>query len=424
MNDLLMHANDNIQILIVIWANIDMLVMLYLSVYTMFSRRLQIATFINCAMALFMLYFSESLLYGCRFHSARHAPMWLVNMTVKEAVLFSCAASLVIAYASWRIHRWNQNNISEMSIKESVDTLLAGVLVYNRRGRIEIINPKMESLITELYGKPVTNGMHFMQQLQHGISTQGVRFLQMGDHPIVQMKDGHVYTFTGMPLNTGWSDLTEIIASDITEENARMETLREANIRLHKVNEHLIRYNESITEVTRQKEILAARRHIHDSSNVLLLATRHCIEENGSAEEQRRLLEKWRSQLLMQKDSGIQESSPLADIDQAAQSLSMRVIYSGRMSQDKEKVHVIMLAAGECLINAAKHAKANILRVSLSESKVVFTNDGQQPFEDIAEGGGLSMVREALEKIGGRMSVETEDEFRLILEFSDRRVTL
>ena len=76
-----------------------------------------------------------------------------------------------------------------------------------------------------------------------------------------------------------------------------------------------------------------------------------------------------------------------------------------------------LAAAREALTNAAKHAKADTLTIAVSEDaaalRAQFTNDGAPPVPEIAESGGLAVLRRRLEEAGGSMRIERTPGFCL-----------
>ena len=84
---------------------------------------------------------------------------------------------------------------------------------------------------------------------------------------------------------------------------------------------------------------------------------------------------------------------------------------------------MVLEAAPETLINAVRHAGADVLRIELKEEEseliVRFSNNGTQPTA-IIEGGGLGTLRSKVERKGGTMSIETEPEFALKLRLPKR----
>lgn len=71
----------------------------------------------------------------------------------------------------------------------------------------------------------------------------------------------------------------------------------------------------------------------------------------------------------------------------------------------------------ECLTNTVSHANGHLLNVNVKDNLIKITNDGTHPKGIIKEGGGLSSLRSLIEKENGKMIVNSEPQFELIIDF-------
>ena len=69
--------------------------------------------------------------------------------------------------------------------------------------------------------------------------------------------------------------------------------------------------------------------------------------------------------------------------------------------------------------NALNHAGANLLHLTITNANgqisAVYTNNGTQPKQEIIEGGGLTSLRERIERSGGIMTVQSLPFYSLTL---------
>ena len=109
----------------------------------------------------------------------------------------------------------------------------------------------------------------------------------------------------------------------------------------------------------------------------------------------------------------------------AAHSAGMEVRITGQMPKQEDANRLFFEAATEALTNAVRHADAVTLYIALSEDdtfcSVRFTNDGNQPQNQIVEGGGLGSLRQKTEQLGGKMEVLYQPEFVLKLTVLKKR---
>lgn len=341
---------------------------------------------------------------------------------LKKIPLLSAAALLVAltagtaAFLIRRIH-WSKNHISDMSIKESFDSLPTGVCFYYENGFVGLVNNKMNELALEITGKSILNGLEFMRQLCDGTISQSCTCLRFGENPIIKTSAEKIYRFTQYIEFEDGRRLFEIIADDITELYRKTERLRKNNAELKARGERLLRYSQNITAEIREKEILNAKIKVHDNMNRLLLATRRCIDENCGAAERAGIFSLWHGNIIAFSDE--EEKNPRNDLLEASKLLGIELEFRGEIPQDIVRQNVITLAAAECMTNAVRHAEAKKLIIDISPNKVLFTNDGKVPIEKIREGGGLSTVRKKIEELHGEMLIQSAPEFKLILNFPE-----
>ena len=195
------------------------------------------------------------------------------------------------------------------------------------------------------------------------------------------------------------------------------------NRRLEEMNRRLRKYGENIRELTREKETLAAKMRIHDEFGQALLSARRLAVQPSDPAQRAEVLRLWRHSLTMMERMGEEKppSHSLAGLIEAAKAFGMQFAVDGALPPEGTPcASLLESAARECLTNAARHADATQLCASLRPSSggitATFTNDGEAPRAEIAEGGGLSSLRRSVESAGGSMRVESTPRFALTLE--------
>lgn len=329
------------------------------------------------------------------------------------ALLFTAAAGLLIA----RTLRRQKNELTAMSVKEGLDTLPTGLCFYEKGGRTLLINHEMEALCQILTGRPLQNGALFWDAVSCGPLPAGCERLSGEPEPILRLPDGRRFRFTRYPAEKG--ALYETQAADVTELLSAADELRAQGEKIAALNERLRAYGRSVTAATREQEILTAKAQIHDRMNRLLLTTRHCLEDDVSEEEWARMFSLWHGNVLLlcRDEPAARRTDPVAQLEEAAASIGLTLVFHGEMPPENDRARLIMLAAGESLTNAKRHAHAETLTVTVGADFVSFTNDGAPPAYPLHEGGGLGAIRREAEKQGAEMRVAAEGEFRLTLRF-------
>ena len=331
--------------------------------------------------------------------SVLHSPYVLFLLVLALASLVC-----VCLYASAR--RWKMTHITSASIKESLDLLPAGICYYLDEGRCLLINHRMNGICSLLTGRSLQNGAAFYERIK--------------DKKVHALPDGTAVSFRYRVLYDQGAPLHELIADDITELYEKSEELRRDNERVRQLSMSMKAYGETITDTVRRQEILQAKISIHDELNRMILATKKTTEGSSSEEERRAVLQMWRAQaLLLAKDAGEKKSrNVVSDLNTLAAAIGIRLAWDGAPRTASTQVLALFLsAAREAMINASKHAGAELLPIHVSESEKAlfasFSNGGHVPPQPPAESGGLKTLRERIENAGGQMRIDAADRFVL-----------
>ena len=78
--------------------------------------------------------------------------------------------------------------------------------------------------------------------------------------------------------------------------------------------------------------------------------------------------------------------------------------------------HIIKEVILEALNNGVKHGKCRNLFCDISGNHIELYNDGDNRVTSYVEKGGLKNIRSLVENNGGKMTIDTSDSFKLIIE--------
>ena len=319
-----------------------------------------------------------------------------------------CALALLtllnaLLYRSCR--SWRKRHITPASIKESLDGLPAGLCYYLEEGRCILVNHRMNDICVMLLGRSLQNGA----LLAETALAQSVH----------RLPDGTTVSFRSRTLEFEGQPLHELIADDITELYARTQQLRQDNARAEQLRAGMHAYGETIADTVRRQEILQAKIDIHDRMNRMLLSTQRAAQPDASAAERAEILRLWQNQTAL-LGSGTERprgSSLVTDLNALAAFIGIELVWDGTPDAHERALSLFLMAAREAMINAAKHGRAAQMRIALRGTPEAlyarFTNDGAPPSGEIAETGGLALLRQSLEAAGGGMQVEAAEGFCL-----------
>lgn len=340
-------------------------------------------------------------------------------------IILLTAVTLLSLYS---MMSWKRKYISPASVKQAMDSLPAGLCYHNSEGVVKLVNNKMQELCQNIIGEPLFDACEFWKRLSQGNVVYGNTVEKAGDNPVITIYDGSTFSFTKSERIIAAEKAFELRATDITRLFSLNRELREYNNELTSLNSRLQTYGENVWDITREREILSAKVSIHDMLGKALLITKRYIENDSTYISKQELIDTWRSTVYL-FDGGFAEKNDEKGLDElfnAAKIMGVKLKIEGRIPKDNEVLRFIMGGARECLTNAVHHAKAKELVVRLSYrygfAVIEYTNDGKSPETSVAEGGGLSSLRQRVEGVGGIMEVESFPEFVLRLKIPSKEV--
>ena len=334
----------------------------------------------------------------------------------------------VSALMLYFVMQWKKVRITPASIKEAMDKLPAALCYHNADGVPRLINHRMDYLCRVITGEALFDGNEFWHKLTNGDILPGNNVEKYGENPIITVPGDATLSFTRIDREIGGEKIHEIRATDITEQFALNLELRKRNSEQHALNLRLQEYGENVWDITREREILAAKVKIHDMLGKAQLVTRRYIETGGADMTKDELTNIWNGTLYL-FDGGFAEvlsDSNLDELYDAAKLMGITINVKGQIPKDNRLLRFIMSGARECLTNAVHHAKANELTITLygisNYFVIEYTNNGKNPEKPISEGGGLSSLRQSVEKDGGIMETLISPQFILRLKIPVKEV--
>lgn len=336
-------------------------------------------------------------------------PTW--SVIVIAVLLFVLSVLWLVLIVRKRL-----SSLTAMSVKEAISKLPIGLCFYDETGRLLFLNEQVKMDCREYTGLPLYDGCAFYSYLSSGKMKEGVSVLSSDGSLMLEREDGKVVMYRRIVHDMDKKTIYELCGMDISREFSLKKELERQNENLRKMNLRLRKYGETVAEVTREKEILAAKVKVHGNLGTLIL---HTKKELAKKEYDRdSLIDEWNNLLLLILAPEDEEEDKFSEADRIAFSVGVRVFYKGDRPKKGTAAEKIMASAvSECVTNTARHADGTELYVSMKENEtgydVTFQNNGKQPEEDIKEKGGLVSLRGMVENIGGKMKVESRPRFLL-----------
>ena len=340
-----------------------------------------------------------------------------VSIPVSIDFLLLSLFTLLNLFITIVLIRNRKNTISKRSIKEAFDDLPCGICFYEASGVTRLVNSKRNDFSIRITGEYLLNGKKFISILTDENIKRNSLSHQEEEEYIISLDD-HVYSFRRREHQLSDKSLYEIIATDITRKHQLSRELNKKNKELSSFNKRMRQYGETIEELTIEKETLSAKRNIHDKLGKLLILSRQSLDKDRTEEEKEALLSTWKNTLIAFESMKENESNDTYDeLFKAAKDIGISIIFSGRRPESRKGKKIAAKAIIECMTNTIKHAKGNEVYVSFKERnrfiEIQITNNGEQPKEEIKEGGGLSSLRSLIEREGGSMKIISFPRFEM-----------
>ena len=307
------------------------------------------------------------------------------------------------------------SGLTAMSVKDAISVLPAGLCFYDETGRLLLMNEQIGNECREITGMPLLDGAAFWSAMCEGKVADGIVCSREGDSVLVEKKDGRACCYKRINHILDGKTVYELSGSDISREFALKKKVEEQNEELRKMNVRLRKYGETVTEVTKERETLAARVKVHDGMGSLILKTKRTLSQEKCDKEA--LIREWNGVVSLVSSPETEEDRA-EEIKKTAESVGVKILYTGvRPPKGSVAEKILANAVFECITNTARHADGDELSITVSDDGEFFTarfsNNGRPPQAAIVEGGGLSSLRRMAEMAGGSMKTESFPQFLL-----------
>ena len=318
-----------------------------------------------------------------------------------------------------RTNRTIRQELSAQSVCEGLDQLPDGVCYSMPDGFPKLANNQMQRISNTAFGLGVLDTNKLRQRLENRELTPGCEVDERDGNLFLRLPDGSVWQIKEQTVRVDNRDLSEMIAYDVTQRYHDLMELEQRNMRLEAVNRQIKAYNRNMDRIVREKEILAAKIHLHGNLGQCLLAIQSYL--SGMEGSRETVTEELKRTVSLLRNNTAEENSEdrLYALYEAAKVVGVTISLDGEIPPQWKEITEV--AIHECLTNTVKHADGRRLDVTVRQEDgavcISLTNDGKPPAGPIHETGGLKNLRALAERRGGTMDVESEPAFRLTLRF-------
>jgi len=346
---------------------------------------------------------------------------------------FAAAILIILVSSIWVIIKTRRelgSSLSGLSVMRAMDSLNTAVLYYRKNGHILLRNEKMRELMIKTAGRVSYNGKRFLETVVVANSERLSGPDALTDNYMYRLPDG-VWLFSVKEFLFGRSYVTQIFATDVTEQDNINLILQENQLRLIRRQEKLRELVDSIEDIRRSEELLRLRAALHDEQNQKLTFLLRYLRTQGEKAVEQGDRYSALSDFVKQGDKLGDRYSAFSDEQSRGDPLcseldtlisvygeaGVRIILNDDMPEDADTASALMHMLREAAANSVIHGYANEIYASISEAgnEIVMrvTDNGTRGPKRMREGTGIADMRRRIAAVGGELKVDTTDGFVL-----------
>ena len=313
-----------------------------------------------------------------------------------------------------------RTTISNLSIKQAMDSLDTAVLFYKKNGHILMLNSAMLALMVKTSGKVFRSGTKYMESVAAGAETHETRSTEneaSGRSHLYRLLDGSAWLFAETEIGSG---TVQVTAADVTDQERATSLLRQTRERLEEQHRHLSGVIDNIEEIYRAEELIRMKSHVHDLMGQKLAVLMRSLRYGNKPDDE--TLASISADLMQEIQTDETADDPVVMLESIITSFERangKIMVTGELPGDRNAALVMVQIIREAAVNAFKHAYANEIYAAITRvgGNIVMniTDNSATPPQRVDERGGMSDMRRRLRRIGGDMEVRLEPGFTLVV---------
>lgn len=300
------------------------------------------------------------------------------------------------------------------AVKEALDTLPSAVCYFTAAGNVKLCNTAMYDLIRKI----TQNDLQTLDELNEALDScnQNTGVIREGN--LFLFPDGHAWQYSVDKVTAADGRIyTEAVLSDVTELYEKRQKLQRQSRELKKMYRELKILSANVLEMTREEEILNLKSRLHDQMNMGVAAIRQILRQNTTSEENAAAIAQFRRAIQVLQEENAYPQDDIAEFIRDAEVSGIRVEITGDFPEEKEVLHLLLPVLREACVNAARHADVSVLYITAERKsnamRLLLTNDGRQPQQEIVPRGGLVDLGRMLAEAGGKIEIQSQPQFLL-----------
>ena len=330
---------------------------------------------------------------------------------------FQYLYAIVIASFSifnmYKINHISKGEISNNTIKDAIENLPCGLVFYDKNGYIYLSNKVIQDLSLELTYKDLQNGNELWNDI---INVKNDSNKINKNEYIFITKNNIVWKIFKESVNIDGIIYEKIQADDISDIHNLSIELKYKNKCLKNDQKKLKEHMENIDKYISEEESLRVKIMVHDKFGELITLTNKMYKENLENKYKKFLINNWEILNMKMKHSLDFENYAEYNLEKVmhfANKLDCKIKLIGKLPIDTTNYEIIVYALNEMIKNAVNHSNAKLINVKVKEVDkkiiVLIQNKNKNKITSITEGGGLSCVRNKIEKVNGIMEISCDE---------------
>lgn len=301
-----------------------------------------------------------------------------------------------------------------VAVKEALDTLPTAVCYFTPSGAVKLCNKAMYDLFRKIAQSDLQSFRELTQAISGCVSTTGI----IRDADVLLFPDGSAWQYSAQAVTTAdGSVYTEAVFSDVTALYEKRQELQRQSGELKKMYQELKNLSEHMQEMTREQEVFNLKSRLHDQMNMGVAAIRQILRQNTTSEENAAAVRQFRRAIALLQEENADPQDGLTELIRDASVSGIEISITGELPQTEDALRLLLPLLREACVNAARHADAAKLYVTVERQSGSMTlriqNDGRQPAEEVTPRGGLADLRKMIAAAGGVMQLQSRPAFEL-----------
>lgn len=310
-----------------------------------------------------------------------------------------------------------KNEITEYSIKEALDTQHSGILFAEKSGNILLINKQMLFLMKEITGKNFRNGEYFWNMLKEPYNSNDSHITD----DIIRTSfdtENSCWQFLRKEIDYKGKKIYQIVATDVTEQEAINRRLELYGIKLKEQKDKLQEVLQNLEELRKEEAISRSWDYIHGvfGQNISIMQRLLSEEPLPDMERLSFLFENLLKGLDVTKEESIEEN--YIKMISAFKSLGIDLQIEGELPEDEGVASLFVEIIREGITNAIRHGQAEKVIIKISEDErhyLTIINKNESAIADIQWGGGLTAIDEKVREHRGSFEIRIDKDFTLLI---------